>query len=201
MIYIIITCCLYNSHDKDMRKEQYMNGINKIIEFFNEIKEVKIIIVENNGKRKTFLDDFGLDVLYTNNNSMETNNISVKEVADVKDCIKHYNICEDKLIIKITGRYVLHNDNNLIKIIENIKNNNDKPQMIMKFSSVEGKIVRMVISGCYGLLCSYMKKIIITTNIEHALGELTLKIPKHLICRLNYIGIYICPGSNNYSLI
>jgi len=200
MIYIIITCCLLSSHDKDIRKEQYIKGINKIIELCNELKEVKIVIVENNGKRETFLDDFGVDVLYTNNNSIETNNFSIKEISDIKSCIKQYNIRDDELIIKITGRYILHDDNNLIKIIR-IINNKNQPHMIMKFSTVEDKIVRMVISGCYGLLCLYMKEIVITTNIEHALGELTLQIPKHLICRLNYIGIYICPGSNNYSLI
>lgn len=200
MIYIIITSCLQNSHDKEIRKEQYIKGINKIIELCNELKEVKIVIVENNGKRETFLDDFGLDVLYTNNNLIETNNISIKEISDIKSCIKQYNIRDDELIIKITGRYILHDDNNLIKIIQ-IINNNNKPHMIMKFSTIEDKIVRMVIAGCYGLLSVYFKEIVITSNIENALGNLTLKIPKHLICRLNYIGIYQCPGSNNYSLI
>ena len=200
MVYIIITTCLHESPDKDIRKEQYSKGINKIIELCAEINDIKIVIVENNGKRKTFLDDFGLDVLYTNNNSIKTNNISVKETADVKDCIKYYNICDDELIVKITGRYILLDDSNIIKILQVITNNN-KPHMIMKFSSVEGKIVRMVISGCFGLLCSYMKNIVIITNIEQALGDLTLKIPKHLQCRLIHIGIYHCPGSNNYSVV
>ena len=68
MIYFIVTTCLYN--DCKIREQQYTNGINKLKELVQDlnIENYKIIIVENNGLRNTFLNNFGCDVHYTNNN-------------------------------------------------------------------------------------------------------------------------------------
>jgi len=66
---------------------------------------IKPIIVENNGLRKTFLDDLNCDICYTNNNFIDYKHKGENELLDIKEVINQYNIKDDNTIIKITGRY------------------------------------------------------------------------------------------------
>ena len=69
MIYLIITASINNKVgiiDEEQRKKDYIDTISNTLKYLTP--SIKPIIVENNGKRKTFLDDFNIDVLYTNNN-------------------------------------------------------------------------------------------------------------------------------------
>ena len=106
----IITTSLIEGEKYEKRKEQYINGIEKAIDLTNNIANLKMIIIENNGKRSTFLDNFkqeNIDIFYTNNNLLNIKNKGVKELKDILDCINFYDIKDDELIIKMTGRYVL----------------------------------------------------------------------------------------------
>jgi hypothetical protein len=111
MIYFLITTSIYNNCE--IRKKEYINGITKLKYLINknEIQNYKIIIIENNGLRETFLDNLDCTVFYTNNNSLNTNNKGFKEISDLFDCIKEYNIKDDDFIVKLTGRYILNDDN------------------------------------------------------------------------------------------
>ena len=60
----------------------------------------KIIVVENNGKRDTFLDMLNCEVYYTENNFKQTGNKGVKELHDILDCIDKYNINDSDFIVK-----------------------------------------------------------------------------------------------------
>jgi len=69
MIYFIITTSLI-PYMFEERKTQYIRAISKIMEKTKSIPDSKCIIVENNGSRETFLNDFGIDVLYTTTNDL-----------------------------------------------------------------------------------------------------------------------------------
>ena len=107
MIYFIVTTCVYN--DCNIRKTQYIDGITKLKEILTYLcfENYKIIIVENNGERSTFLNTLGCEVYYTENNFMPTNNKGIKELQDILDCIGKYNINDNDFIVKMTGRYFL----------------------------------------------------------------------------------------------
>ena len=104
MLYLLITTCLIPRNFEE-RKRRYMNGITTAIRRFSSL--AKIIILENNGKRSTFLDEFGVEVFYTDNNQLSTPNIGNKELADLRDCISHYKIQEEDFVVKLSGRYIL----------------------------------------------------------------------------------------------
>jgi hypothetical protein len=75
-------------------------------------KKIQIIIVENQlatfmENPRSFLDDFGLPVLYTKSNTINTQNKGRKEWEDVQLCINKFNIKEDDFVVKITGRYIV----------------------------------------------------------------------------------------------
>jgi hypothetical protein len=129
--YFIVTTSLFKNCD--IRKNQYLNAINKLKQSIIklDIQNYKIIVVENNGSRDTFLNSLestDCHIFYTNNNFLQTSNKGYKELKDVLDCITYYNIDDKDFIVKITGRYVLDNNSEFMNIIKNIKRKNESPR-------------------------------------------------------------------------
>ena len=199
MIYFIITTSL-TKQDYEIRKQQYINGITAIKTLTKNIN-CKLCIVENNGQRKTFLDDFEIDVLYTNNNEIKTNNKGIKELKDVWDCINHFNIQDNDFIVKITGRYILQENNEFLKQLDN------DWDCIMKYGNCQYTVKHKVpecLTVLVGLKCKYIKKIKMpeeNESVEYCWAKATFEIPNSNIIFLEKIGILACPGSNNYILV
>jgi hypothetical protein len=135
MIYIIITTCINNKDgvkDDSHRKNRYFDSIKQILSFIENDSTIKPIIVENNGKRDTYLDDFNCDVFYTNNNQQRFRHKGKNELMDVKDVIEHYNIQDEDIIIKLSGRYKLQDPT----FINLVKQNIDNYEAFIKFFNV-----------------------------------------------------------------
>jgi hypothetical protein len=202
MLYFIITTCIFNNCP--IRKSQYIQAINtlkKIIENLH-FENYKIIIVENNGKRDTILNMLGCEVYYTNNNFLQTNNKGIKELQDVLDCIKHYNINNSDFIVKMTGRYILDDNSEFMNIIKNI--HNTKYDCVIKYGSYFKPVNYKMddcITGLIGMSCVYIKQIEQPKEnecVEWKWGKVTNLIDNKKIYLVNKLGINICPDSNNY---
>jgi hypothetical protein len=112
MIYLIITTCILNKHgiqDYEGRKTLYIKCIQQALKFARRL-DIKTIIVENNGKRETYLDTLECDVVYTENNLVDTHNKALNELRDIQEVMRLYNIDDNDMVIKLTGRYLLLND-------------------------------------------------------------------------------------------
>jgi hypothetical protein len=198
MIYVLVTTSLIFK-DFELRKNQYRAGINNVKKLFNNCK---IIIIENNGARKTFLDDFDVDVFYTNNNSFNYEK-GYTELKDINDCISNFLIDDDDFIVKITGRYLLDKNSNFVNNIKNI----DKYECLIKYGSfIKPQNIQTndCITGLIGMKCKYIKQIEYPNPnecVEWKWANITYKIQDEKICILDNLGIYICPGSNNYFLV
>jgi hypothetical protein len=209
MIYIIITTCIIDKY-YDLRKNEYIEAINKIKVATADIP-CKLCIVEGNGKRKTFLDDLGIEVLYTNNNLIEYrfdttykrpnfyehylnpitshlpnthSNKGRNELLDIWDCIKHLNVQDDDFVIKLTGRYYITDTNEILsrwKIFDTIDSMYYIPPYIAKGECLTGMI---------GLQCKYIKEISLPyeESVENRWGEVCFSVPRPL--KLNRLGIY-----------
>jgi len=81
----------------------------------------KIIVVENNGERNTYLDALHDTVYYTENNFIPTRNKGIKELKDVWDCIEKYKIKDTDFIVKMTGRYILQDDSEFITTVQHLQ--------------------------------------------------------------------------------
>lgn len=70
-----------------------------------------ITIIETYSKTKVdILEDSGINVYYSNfDNSFD--NKGLNEMFHIKDFLQHAKMSDDDTIIKITGRYLLDNDN------------------------------------------------------------------------------------------
>ena len=209
-IYIIITCCLINK-DYEERKNKYIEGISQIIKLTKKIPNKKIVIVENNTtNKKTFLEKFGLDVIYTNsNNNIHTKNKGIKEMLDILTIIKKYKIKDNNLIVKITGRYILNENSNFIKTLENY--NPNKTDCIIRYSHwskqiISNKRLKYCLTGLIAMKCKNVKKIIFykkknnkieyqRNSIEDSWAKETFNINLDKIRILTNLGIMVKAGN------
>jgi hypothetical protein len=208
MIYFLVTTCLYN--DCLIRKNQYINGITKLKKVIKDlsIENYKIIIIENNGLRPTFLDSFIENnkcmVYYTNNNiRIHSGNKGIKELKDLHDCIKEYNIQDDDFIVKLTGRYVLHDNSEFMRVVKNLPN--EPYYCIIRYGNYTVPLpykVKDSITGLIGMTCYYVKQIPYPPNeyvsVEWKWAETSYLIDDFYIYSVNTLGIDICPASNTY---
>jgi hypothetical protein len=204
-IFFLVTTSMFD--DSDIRKNQYINCINKLKQVIQNmnIKNYKIIIIENNGKRDTFLNSFGCEVYYTNNNSLPTNNKGYKELQDILDCIKKYNIDDDDFIVKITGRYILDDNSEFMNIIKIMHNANY--DCVIKYGSYFNPTdykMNDCITGLIGTTCKYIKQIEKPDEniaLEWNWAKVTYLIDDKKIYMVDKLGISICPGSNDYFIV
>lgn len=191
MIYIIFTSCLLQ-RDFELRKEQYTKGLNSAIERYKNNPGVKMIIVEGNGQRKTFLDDFGIPVLYTTNNHKHivTGNIGTKEILDVFACINYMGIQDDDFVVKFGARYYV--DSNCPFFDEMDKNKYDA------IATYTDEI--NCFTGIIGMRCKYVKKILVSEygNIEMHWANVIKTLENK--CILEKVGMYGAPGGHTFRL-
>lgn len=199
MIYFIVTTSLINT-DFEKRKEQYINGITTLKSIVSNkiIKDYKIVIVENNGSRKTFLNDIHNEVFYTNNNFSSMLNKGNIELMDIKDVISNYNIQSDDFIVKLTGRYIIQNDRDFIIHI------NEDYDCIIRYGSYMNPCnddYDDCVTGLIGMKCKYINSIQfaeLNKPIERQWANATHNIKKSKIKKLDKLGLKMCPGSNTY---
>jgi hypothetical protein len=202
MIYFIVTTSIFNNCS--IRKNQYIKGINKLKKIIQDLnfENYKIIIVENNGNRNTFLNMLDCEVYYTENNFIQTGNKGIKELQDILDCIDKYNINDTDFIVKMTGRYILHDNSEFMNVIKNIHNTNY--DCVIKYGSyLHPKNHKMddCITGLIGMCSLYVKQIEKPNErecVEWKWGKVTNLIDDKKIYLVNTLGINICPGSNTY---
>lgn len=160
MFYIIVTTCINNKvgikHDT-IRKNRYIECIRNIVEITKNQEDIKVIVVENNGKRETYLDNLGCDVVYTTNNSLHFHNKGLNELLDIKHVINAYNISDEDFVFKLTGRYKVLN----LDLINLVKRLSDRFEAFVKFFNVctlkfhENK--DDCVLGYFAIKCKYLK--------------------------------------------
>ena len=158
MLYLIVTTSIIDKHmntSQDHRKNRYMECIQHLIDLLEKDSSVKIVVVENNGLRQTYLDDLKCDILYTNNNNYKFAHKGVNELSDIKDVIKHYDINEDDMIIKLTGRYKMID----MSFIQLVKDKSKEYDAFIKFFNVcELKYMyHDCVLGLFAMKCKYIK--------------------------------------------
>lgn len=157
MIYLIITTSINNkfgSQNTKERQDRYLYAIAETIKHLP--KEIKPIIVENNGKRSTIFDNFkDVTVIYTNNNQATFKSKGVNETLDIKEVINKCEIKDDDIIIKLTGRYRALSPLFFKDVIEN-KNNYDA--FVKFFGTCSLKFENYdCILGCFAMRASFFK--------------------------------------------
>jgi len=158
MIYLIITTSINNKTgptDFEHRKNRYINSIKPLLSLIENDVSIKPIIVENNGLRQTYLDELNCDVFYTDNNKLNFYHKGVNELLDIQEVIRHYNIQDDDIIIKLTGRYKILD----LTFINLVKNNIETHDAFVKFFNVCALqyMLNDCVLGLFAVKCKYLK--------------------------------------------
>lgn len=192
MFYIVITSCLLE-RDFERRKHQYTLGIESVLKRYRD--KAKIIIVENNGFRKTFLDDFGIPVLYTTNNQYKSDNKGAKEILDVFAAINYMGVEPDDFVVKFGGRYHVSDDCPFFDHLDEMIKGNTNYDCIAKEIND-----RDYFSGLIGMRCKYLLNIKVPNgeNIELMWANVGKTLSNKLLIPM--LGMYICPSGNDFFL-
>ena len=162
MIYLIITTCINNRfgfQDAKEREDRYLYAISETLKVLPH--EIKPIIVENNGKRDTYLDNFyhhhrqHVKVFYTENNRKEYKSKGVNELLDIHEVIHRYGIEDDDIIIKLTGRYRVLSPKFFMDVLKD-ENNFDAFVKFFSVSTLQFEQYDCVL-GCYAMRAKYFK--------------------------------------------
>jgi hypothetical protein len=204
MLYIIVTTCINNNdgiNDANHRKKLYIDCISNLLDLTKDMN-VKIIIVENNNNKNTYLNDLGCEILYTNNNNIKNKHKGFKELQDIKQVINHYNIPDDNFIIKLTGRYTLLN-NNFITFVLNCQNYFDAFIKFFNVCTLE-YLHNDCVLGLFAVRCVFLKKYeyknIRSPEVEWA-TYIRNNIYKERICEIRDLGLKCCFAEDHRELI
>lgn len=173
-----------------LRNEQYTSCIPEILEFAKEIN-ARCFLLENNGKRDTVLDLMGCDVLYTNNNFLNTQSKGIKEIVDIYEAIHTLNIPDDELIVKVTGRYKLDTNGSFCKELRTY--NSETTDCIVRYGwygdTSDESPHEDCLTGLIAMKCKYIKQILIENRadfcIEHQWAKASLLAPHEKIRALS----------------
>ena len=165
MIYLIITTCIHNKfgiRHAGLREATYREAIKMTLKYLPS--DIKPIIVENNGKRKTYLDEFGIPILYTEHNKNHYWHKGCNELEDIKAVIQAFNIQDEDMVIKITGRYNPISD----AFFRLVKKDESKYDGFVKFFNVCTKefMANDCVLGLFALRAKYLKKYEMTDTVR-----------------------------------
>lgn len=193
---IIVTCLMLR--DYELRKQEYLLGIPSVIKRCQG-KGYNIVIVENNGKRPTFLDDFGIPVLYTSNNLLPMWNQGAKEQLDILACINHFGMQDNDFIIKMTGRYRLDDPCNFFDVLE--KGEYDAVIRYGNYRQSPQPKNTDCILGLIGMRCKNVKNVKVpeSESLELDWGQESLNIEN--VCCIDKLGLWLAPGNHEFFLV
>lgn len=159
-VYLIITCTIHNrvgiTYPAKRRNEYYIAIANLLYLFPPEIQP---IIVENSCVDKSCLDIFKCPVVYTQNNKplIQGDKLMHKgynEMLDINYVIKKFNIQPEDMICKLTGRYLLFQNDFFTSVLSNP----DKDCFFRQYNvCTYAKDDISIVMGLFALRCKYFK--------------------------------------------
>lgn len=158
--YLIITTSIKNKMGiqyGDRRKQEYYIGIANVLNLLPP--SIKPIIVENTQDNKSYLDVFKCDIVYTCNNDYViedgyTMHKGYREIIDLQHIIKKYDIQDEDMIIKMTGRYQLFKDDFFNIVLQNL----DKGAIFREFNVMNySKTPIDIVMGLFAVQSKYLK--------------------------------------------
>ncbi len=166
------------------RVAQYMKAIPIVLDFAKKIG-ARVLLVENNGPRPTVFDSLDCEVLYTDTNKY-TIAKGTNELLNVLSCLYHFQVPDEELVIKITGRYVIDVSGSFCQYLQHC-NPNDVDCIIRYGSFADSSNEAPhedCITGLIAMKCKYIKQMQHTPGdiVEHSWAKQSLRLdPKRII--------------------
>jgi hypothetical protein len=203
-VYLIITCCINNTSGIKWgarRRAEYFLALANVLNFCPP--QIKPIIVENSCENKSYLDVFNCDVVYTQDNSRLIEGDVVlhkgsREMIDIKKVIEKYDIQDDDVIVKLTGRYQIFKPDFFATVLENLEKD-----CIFRELNVCNSVVDdiSIVMGLFAIRCKYLKQF---EYRNHGVGceeefrrFINDYIPADKILKVDTLWLRVCIGDNH----
>lgn len=203
-VYLLITCCIDNKIGcvwSDRRKQEYFLAIANVLSMLP--KNIKPIIVENSKDNESYLDVFKCDVVYTNDNSRLTDGDTIlhkgtRELIDIRKVIEKFNIADDAMVIKMTGRYLLFKPDFFTTVLDNPdKDAIFRPYNVCTYDTGDIHIVL----GLFALRCKFFKVFEYSKTEIGAEEDFRTTINQYVnpekILLVEKLWLRVCLGSNH----
>lgn len=197
-INFVITTCLVE-REATLREAQYRSGISHLLGQIQSWSETGVVIVENNGPRVTFLDEFA-PVCYTSHNESKLEK-GVKELMDVQYCIRHYQMSPESLVVKMTGRYICVPECPFLKLVAT----QAEADAVVKYGAyfrTTDEPCGDCVTGLIALKAKHWLALDPTQVqiLEWLVAAKCLSLPRVVTVK-GPLGLYMCAGGNEYNLI
>jgi len=114
-------------------------------------------IVESCKQGPTFLNDYSSKVIYSATNNPLLHNKGANEVLSLCTALKEFNLDDNDMIVKLTGRYYF-SDNSFLHCIQ-------QHPAIDAFIKYDTQL-DMMFTGCFALRAHFFKRMIESINIQ-----------------------------------
>lgn len=204
MIYVVVTACLFDvkTEENTIRMNEYVTCLVQIKKQVEKLsrsgQDVHLIVVENNHHTSSFFDEYGVDVVYTDNNSFRSYK-GDNELADLHTVISMYHMNDNDFLVKITGRYFWMDHS---PFFDHLTHLTDDIDCIVRYGGYGTPApphpVGDAVTGLIGMRVRYIERIPYRLDkgesIEMEWGEMAMSLPQERVISLNYLGIMISPG-------
>jgi hypothetical protein len=206
-VYLIITCSIDNKVGvkwAGRRRQEYFLGVSNVLEHAR-CKDIKPIIIENSKDNASYLDVFDCTKFYTKDNhfvqDIEKEIIyhkGVNEIRDIKKTLELFDIDDDDMIIKFTGRYMLFQDDFFKLVLDNL----DKDVIFKEFNVVSHTAQEDdMVMGLFAMKAKYFKEFEYTNFDLGCEQELRTwfneKVLPEAILKTNTLYLRVCIGEDH----
>ena len=178
------------------REQQYFDRISDSIRVLQNLP-FEFYIVENNGVRKTLLDDIkGVQLLYTHTNANKAfSKIGIKEFHDIALLADKYDFEDDDIVVKLTGLYTLENPPTFLQTLSAFE---WKYDAFLKWMHIWGGVYLYddCILGLFALRFKYLKdfnylEMRLHPSMEHIFAKYVREnVPNDRTAELKHLGMY-----------
>jgi hypothetical protein len=157
-VWLVVTSCIHNRfgiQNPEKRRAEYTNAIQCVLAHVPS--SVQVRIVENSTQSPTFLDSFGIPVIYTNHSNINVRNKGITEFKDLLYTLHAQGAQPDDIVIKLTGRYCLLNSS----FIERVLQTQTEYDAWVKFYNVHARqfMDNDCILGLFAMRYRYLKRL------------------------------------------
>jgi hypothetical protein len=191
--------------DPSQRELDYLRTIMQSLETMKGLP-IEVYIVENNGERRTLLNDIsGVHLVYTDTNQIpytgsnpdaQTGLKGMKEMLDIHRVCDLFNFDEEDIVIKMTGRYSLEAPQLYVRTVIEQEPNYDAFIKFLNICTMKYDPTDCVL-GLFAIRYKYLQNFNPRFMLEQPSSEQIFAvyvrntIPPERICEVTHLGLYL----------
>jgi hypothetical protein len=209
-VLVVVTAAVNGRHAEDAarREAEYRRGVASIVRAVRAAPpwvspRPRVMIVDNGGARRTYLEQLGADVLYTDGAAeLAGRNKGVKELADVQAALRVMQARPHDFVVKATGRYVVAERSPFFDAVWAVAQSECcRVDAVLRYGSYAGPAVLRAhdcVTGLIGMRAYLVQRVApplaAGEPVEASWAAVTLPLPAHHVVAMPALGVAVTPA-------